>query len=200
MNGLDATILRTASLAQRRRTAIPAASTDRIECACECCARLLTPPLPRTRLGRRDRIRVAAMALGRMLFHFHGLASSYRTIRPRWLARRNQEAFDAFMTSFHFCNRCRGFICTRCWNKRQQMCRGCMAVARLRIPDRELDMPGVSTGKRRHWWGRLRRRTISLSAPLRRGRVWTASCLAVLVWSLLVGVAETACVFAAPIR
>jgi hypothetical protein len=196
MNALQAPVFRPASLAERYRTSVPG-SMDQIECACECCARLLVPPPRKTRLGRRDRINVIRMSLGQMLFHFKGLPSAYRTIRPRVLARRNEEAVEAFVTSFRFCNRCRGFICTRCWNKRQNACRGCVAVAKLRIPDRPLEMPGLAPAKRSHHW---RRRTISLGAPLRRGRVWTATCFAVLAWSLVIGVLETACVLAAPIR
>jgi hypothetical protein len=98
---------------------------------CECCARVFSPPPARIKLRLRDRFVVFGLALGQTLKRRDGLISTYRTIRPRHIARLNERAFERFALSFQFCDRCRGFICQRCWRKRQRACRVCVAAERL---------------------------------------------------------------------
>jgi hypothetical protein len=195
---------------------------------CECCAVVFVPPPARRRLGLRGRIVVLGLAFGQMLRRREGLLTAYRTIRPRRLALRNEAAFEAFALSFQFCNRCRGFVCKRCWDRRRKLCRACADVERLRVVERSASRLAKAVlaagggnasygvpGRLSVDWAREGApatadhdgRDVSGSSrpilPLPRfrpGPVRAATSVAVMILSVLVWAAEAAYVAAAPLH
>jgi hypothetical protein len=201
---------------------------ERLRYPCECCAVVFVPPPLRRRLGLRGRIVVLGLAFGQMLRWHEGLVTAYRTIRPRRLALRNEAAFEAFALSFQFCERCRAFVCKRCWDRRRKMCRACFDVERLRVVELSASrlvqavraaggggtsyLPGRLTldwaregepAGGTHHDGRDVSGSPSPILPLPRfhpGPVRAATSVAVMVLSVLVWAAEAAYVAAAPMH
>jgi hypothetical protein len=196
---------------------------------CECCAVVFVPPPARRQLGLGGRLVALGLALGQTLRWHTGLATAYRTIRPRRLALRNQAVFQEFALSFQFCPRCRGFVCRRCWHRRRKMCRACVDVERLRLVERsagrlvEVVVRAAGGGPSYGLPGRLSLdwacegapagdvghdgRDVSGSSrpilPLPRfhpGPIRAVTSVAVMILSVLVWAAEVAYVAAAPMH
>jgi hypothetical protein len=179
---------------------------DRIEYACECCRRQFAPPRSRSRLRFRDRLRILRSALWQTIRHFRGLRSGYLTMRPRLLARRNEETFERFVGSFSFCGECRGFICHKCWNGKAKLCKACVRFLRESrgaaknggVAVKATVAPGVATSVPTTNARPRRRPTFGLGPLFRPGRIRTVTSLLLLVFALLLGFAEATYVMAAP--
>ena len=179
--------------------------TDLTEYACDSCNKRFRLPRPRTRLGLRAKLTVLGMALARTVRHRHGLRSGYREIRPRLLARRNDDAFQAFVGSFGLCRQCRGFVCSKCWNEKTRTCRACATPAERRpsVPQLAHQAPVVARvvaakavpKAAPEAWSRP---TFGLGLLMRPSRVRTATSVVLMVAALTLGAAEAAYVIAAP--
>jgi hypothetical protein len=179
---------------------------------CESCRREYSPPRPRTGAGLRGGPTILAMALGHSLRHRQGLRSTYRSIRPRMIARWNDEAFQGFVDGFRMCGECRGFICSRCWDGKRRVCSACLRAAnearrdaraatrrgrasvkahaetsaRLAlVPARTVDFDEAGRPRRR-------RPTFGLGFLLRPGPARTVTSVALMVFSLALGALEVA--------
>jgi hypothetical protein len=182
------------------------AAPDQVVYYCDCCKRRFPSPSSRKKLGLGDRFSVLGSALGQTLRLRGGLRSGYRTLRPRLLARRNDEEFEAFAATFNLCGGCRGFICRKCWKSKARLCRAC-----ARRGARVATAPGPDGGPATHPAGtafpslsftrppdRPHRPTFGLGALLRPGRIRTLTSVCLMVFALLLGAAEAAYVMAAP--
>jgi hypothetical protein len=174
------------------------------EYACDSCNKHFKLPAPRTRLGLSGRLTVLGMALARTLRHRHGLRAGYREIRPRLLAKRNDDAFQAFVGSFGLCSQCRGFVCSKCWNEKTRTCCACVAPVERRAdsPLAARKAPVVARAVAKavpktapEAWSRP---TFGLALLMRPGRVRTATSVVLMVAALTLGAAEAAYVIAAP--
>ena len=177
---------------------------DQPEYACDSCNKSFRLPAPRTRLGLGGRLIVLRMALARTLRHRHGLRAGYREIRPRWLAKRNDDAFQAFVGSFGLCGQCRGFVCSKCWNEKKRTCRACAAPVERPAgsPPAAHKAPVVARAVAKavpttapESWSRP---TFGLALLMRPGRVRTATSVVLMLAALTLGAAEAAYVIAAP--
>jgi hypothetical protein len=176
---------------------------------CESCGREFDPPRPRTGPGFRGRLTILRTAFGHTIRHRTGLRSTYRSIRPRMIARWNEEAFQGFVDGFQMCGECRGFICPKCWDGKRRVCSSCTraardagararkAAARGRTPVKagspgtvrlaSVPLAVADPGTERKHRGRP---TFGLGPLLRPGRARTVTSVVLMFFSLALGALE----------
>ena len=100
-----------------------------IQYSCERCkTRFVLPPSSR-RLGIRGSFHAIFKGAGRTLKFHQGLRGGVGAARRELLAKKDDEAYQAFVLSFRFCHECRQFVCNDCWSKSRGTCLTCAGKA-----------------------------------------------------------------------
>ncbi|MFI5259270.1 MAG: hypothetical protein ACHQ01_06650, partial [Candidatus Limnocylindrales bacterium] len=100
-----------------------------IQYACERCKTRLVLPPSRRRLGLAGKLRAFSMGAGRTIRLHEGFWAGYDLARRQLIARMDDQAYQSFVQSFHFCHDCRQFVCDECWSSAYRRCLTCVAKA-----------------------------------------------------------------------
>ena len=108
---------------------IPTEAPEQFEYSCERCkTRFVLPPSSR-KLSLRGSLRAVVMGAGRAVKMHEGPGAGFDAVRREILAKKNDDAYQAFVQSFRFCHECRQFVCSDCWSKARGTCLTCAARA-----------------------------------------------------------------------
>jgi hypothetical protein len=100
-----------------------------IQYACERCKKELVLPPSSRHLGLSGKFYAFWVGLGRTFRYHEGPGTGYGEARHQLLTKADDEAYQSFAKSFHFCPRCRQFVCNECWSASRGTCWLCATRA-----------------------------------------------------------------------
>ena len=101
---------------------------------CMRCSTRYAPPAARRSLSVREQLGVLSEAVDRVRHQGGSLPVARATARRLMLARIDDDTYQAFVRSFHFCRDCRQLVCPSCWSASHLQCLTCLARSLSTLP------------------------------------------------------------------
>ncbi|MGA3030326.1 MAG: hypothetical protein ABSE58_06285 [Candidatus Limnocylindrales bacterium] len=96
---------------------------------CKRCQKAFAPPQSKQSLSRSGKFRALAMGVGKAFRYHEGLRAGYGHARQQLFDEADDDAYQSFVQSFHFCNECNQFVCSDCWRASRGTCKSCATRA-----------------------------------------------------------------------
>ncbi len=96
---------------------------------CKRCEKAFVLPPSGEALSRSGKLHAFTMGTGKAFRYRESLRAAYGHARQQLLDEADDDAYQAFVQSFHFCDECQQFVCGDCWRSSRGTCKACAARA-----------------------------------------------------------------------